>query len=100
MTPALCPNCSGYIHDQYKWVLGRPSLFTSRRTGKVRIVGCCEFSGKSNLPYDTEEEACTAWLRYRDAMAQRDSRLKFMLEQLDRLDQRLNPRTTDAAPAA
>jgi hypothetical protein len=101
MTPAPCPNCSGIIHETYgdRWVISHPTIIKGRWSGQYRIVGCCAFSSKSTLAYSSEDDACAAWSRYRDAMAARDSRLKFMLEQLNALDQRLNPCRTGNTPA-
>lgn len=101
MTPAPCPNCSGIVHEPYgdRWVLSQPTVSKGRNSGKYFIMGCCAFSRKSRCVYNTEEEACAAWSHYRDAMAARDPRLKFMLEQLNALDQRLNPCTTGNTPA-
>ena len=101
MIPAPCPNCSGIVHESYgdRWIISQPFISKGRNTGKYFIMGCCSFSRKSKVAYDTEEAACEGWKHYRDAMAARDARLKFMLDQLNTLDQRLNPCTTDSTPA-
>jgi hypothetical protein len=97
MTPAACPNCSGFVSDPPHWVIGRPQLFISRRTHRVLIVGCCPFSGRSRHSFATEEEACATWDAYRTARAAKDPRMQSMLERLNELEQRLKPRETNAA---
>jgi len=97
MTPDACPNCSGYIPDPGHWVIGRPKLIISRRTKRITIIGCCDFSGQSRHSFETEEEACRIWSAYRAAKSARDPRLKNMMAQLDELELRRKPSDTQSA---
>jgi hypothetical protein len=42
-------------------------MWRGPNSDKWFIIGCCEFSQKSKLTYETEEEALAAWQRFRDA---------------------------------
>lgn len=87
MELAPCPNCSGFIETQFRWVLGRPHIHIGRWSGKVFVTGCCAFSNSKRI-YNTKEEAAEVWAAFRVAQAAKVPRLDAMRKRIDELDWR------------
>ena len=96
MELAPCPNCSGFIESEFRWVIGRPHLLVGPRSKKIFVSSCCAFSSSKRI-YNTEEEAAAAWSEFRAAKSAKDPRLAAMIKRIDELDWRHKARNSAVA---
>lgn len=83
MVLAACPNCSSCSPLLDSPIIRRPETVQGRHKHKWYISGCCAFSSKSRLAYETEQAASDAWDAYRAKAGQAKP---FLIQSLAALD--------------